>query len=562
MDLRRALLAAARQRRQRIGVRHDPRHFYCRITRSGIALRTPTIRRCTTSITQLSTAITVRRHGVKTYIIGVGAGVDPAANPAAAARSRPWPSPAAPDSNAISRRTARSKSTNDLQIIITKILAATQSTASAAVNSTGLNTDSVVYQSQFTTSDTYQDWTGNLFAYPIDLEHGHGQYRDPQCIWSAQTQLDAQTGTAGSASSRPGTPVGRMARHPVSMDHGHARSPASPAAPRSGTSSTTFTADTNGQDVLQFLRGSQRSGAAQRRPVPQSHPPAGRHRRQQVRSTSARRARPIKRPPTSRLRRPTRTAQPVIYVGANDGMLHAFDARPPLPHRTGNELFAYIPHGVFANLIKLVNPYYNAAHQFYVNGSPQASDVQFADMSWHTVLVGVEGAGGNSVFALDVTNPAAITNEVGAGLRCALGIHRSRHGLGFSTPAIANTASGWTVFVGNGYNSPNAEAVPLCAQCAIRRRVPVNKIDLCAAGADGVQHDRFRTACRRSLPSTAAVSSRRQCEHRLRGRFAGQSLAGRCVEPESRAVDGDGPVPGHRLGAAIRNRSRPRRPRR
>ncbi len=39
-------------------------------------------------------------------------------------------------------------------------------------NSTGLNANSVVYQSQFVTSDLYQDWTGNLFACPINPTAG------------------------------------------------------------------------------------------------------------------------------------------------------------------------------------------------------------------------------------------------------------------------------------------------------------------------------------------------------------------------------------------------------
>ena len=78
--------------------------------------------------------------------------------------------------------------------------------------------------------------------------------------------------------------------------------------------------------------------------------------------------------------------QPVIYVGADDGMLHAFNAT------TGKELFAYIPNGVYANLINLTSPYYNEQHHFYVDGSPASGDVQFSDGTWHTELVGGERA--------------------------------------------------------------------------------------------------------------------------------------------------------------------------
>ena len=71
-----------------------------------------------------------------------------------------------------------------------QILAQTQSTASAAVNSTGLNANSIVYQSQFVTSDTYQDWTGNLFAFPINASTGDVNTAAP--YWSAQPQLDVK----------------------------------------------------------------------------------------------------------------------------------------------------------------------------------------------------------------------------------------------------------------------------------------------------------------------------------------------------------------------------------
>ncbi len=42
----------------------------------------------------------------------------------------------------------------------------------------------------------------------------------------------------------------------------------------------------------------------------------------------------------------------VVYVGANDGMLHAFNAQ------TGEELFAYVPSLVYANLADLADPQY------------------------------------------------------------------------------------------------------------------------------------------------------------------------------------------------------------
>jgi len=160
-------------------------------------------------------------------------------------------------------------------------------------------------------------------------------------------------------------------------------------------------------------------------------------------------------------------------VGANDGMLHAFDAV------TGNERFAYIPKGGFANLVKLVNPYYNAQHQYFVDGSPQGADVQFADQSWHTIVVGTQAQGGTSVFALDVTNPAQITTESALASAVLWDMTDSDMGDTFSTPAITNTAYGWLVFVGNGYNNPNEK--PVLYALNPQTGAIVEKLDLCAS---------------------------------------------------------------------------------
>ncbi|QRY79865.1 hypothetical protein JVX91_01735 [Pseudomonas sp. PDNC002] len=94
-----------------------------------------------------------------------------------------------------------------------------------------------------------------------------------------------------------------------------------------------------------------------------------------------------------------RERTPLVAVGANDGMLHGFDASD------GRELFAYVPAAIFAHLRELADPGY--AHRFYVDGSPSVGNAWVAGQ-WRTLLVGSTGAGGRSVFALDVTNPQAV----------------------------------------------------------------------------------------------------------------------------------------------------------
>ena len=96
-----------------------------------------------------------------------------------------------------------------------------------------------------------------------------------------------------------------------------------------------------------------------------------------------------------------------VFVGANDGMLHAFDAGSTTTG--GQELFAYIPSWLGRKLSALTSPSYPSNHQSYVDGTPVVSEayVSGSTPAWKTVLVSGTGAGGKGVFALDVTNPAA-----------------------------------------------------------------------------------------------------------------------------------------------------------
>ncbi|MFL1404008.1 pilus assembly protein [Marinobacter sp. M1N3S26] len=94
---------------------------------------------------------------------------------------------------------------------------------------------------------------------------------------------------------------------------------------------------------------------------------------------------------------------PLILVGANDGMLHGFNGSID-PDDGGEELFAYVPAGIFDNLWELTEPEYE--HRYYVDGTPRVSDAWLGNtLGWRTIAVGTTGAGGRTVFALDVTDP-------------------------------------------------------------------------------------------------------------------------------------------------------------
>ncbi|PIE41211.1 MAG: pilus assembly protein PilY [Gammaproteobacteria bacterium] len=146
---------------------------------------------------------------------------------------------------------------------------------------------------------------------------------------------------------------------------------------------------------------------------------------------------------------------PMVYVGANDGMLHGFDAE------TGKETFAFIPNAVYPRLSALTSSSYT--HQYYVDASPHVADA-YINNNWATVLVSSLGAGGRALFAIDVTDPGS----VGAGdilweIQADSGYADLKHmGYMLGSPQIARTKNGeWVALVGNGYNSTEHKAALL-----------------------------------------------------------------------------------------------------
>lgn len=414
-----------------------------------------------TKLTALNTA------GIQTYIVGLGAGVDPSKNPVAAATMTAMA--VAGGTGSYFAATDPTTLTNDLQSILATILAATQSVASVAVNSTGLSTNSVVYQSQFISSDVDQDWTGNLYAFPADPVTGDVDTNPADALWAAATQLDAQNPMTGRIIATWDPIVSKGT--PFEWNPSTTATSGIASSTTLGTTLMTFAADPSGQDVLQYLRGDktlekQNGGQFRNRthvlgdiifsnPAYVAAPSANNLSSSYLTFAGAHASRP-----------------PVIYVGADDGMLHAFDAA------TGNERFAYIPRGVYANTINLVSPFYNARHQFFVDGSPQVADVQFSDSTWHSVLFGNEGAGGKSIFAIDVTDPSTINTETALANNVMWDFTHFDMGLGFANPVLANTNAGTLLFVGNGYDSTNEK--PFLYALNPQTGATVIKVDLCA----------------------------------------------------------------------------------
>lgn len=143
-----------------------------------------------------------------------------------------------------------------------------------------------------------------------------------------------------------------------------------------------------------------------------------------------------------------------LFVGANDGMLHVLNAD------TGAERWAYVPSMVIPNLSKLAaKPY---VHTHFVDGTLRISNVNFGGTT-KTMLVSGLGAGGQGLFALDVTSHTAASEAAAAGKlmwEIAAGGSFGDLGYTYGTPQITRLPNGTAAVVfSNGYMSATGRAV-------------------------------------------------------------------------------------------------------
>ena len=149
----------------------------------------------------------------------------------------------------------------------------------------------------------------------------------------------------------------------------------------------------------------------------------------------------------------------ILYVGANDGMLHAFDAA------TGEELFAYIPNLVFANLKDLADPGYD--HRYYVDLTPTVKKAIgiFGGTNSDTLLVGGLRGGGKGYYALKLNDAKSIVSETDLAQKVMWEFPTTTDpdmGYSYGMPTIVKSNSSlnpWIVIISNGYNSHNGSAV-------------------------------------------------------------------------------------------------------
>lgn len=412
------------------------------------------------------------------FTVGLGVtGTVSASNIAAAFTTTPptitWPDPASSNANkiddlahaAINSRggffsasdpatfsTALSDSLND---IVGRSGAAA---AVAVANANPTTGDNASYSSKYDSGT----WTGDLAAFPINLTTGVPDENNP--IWgsTAQTQLDARTSADRFIVTYSGT--GGVQFQPTSA----ATTTKLVAAQQALLNSPSAT---DGAAVLAYLRGDKsQEGTVYR---------ARTHLLGDIVNAEA----VIVRNPLvsyadvgfSAFKTAQASRTKVIFQGANDGMLHAFDAG------TGAEKWAYIPKLVFANLNGLTKKT-GFAHQYFVDSTPAVTDVDFKQTNgatgsgtdWRTILVGGLGKGGRGYYALDVTNPVP-ASEADAAAKVLWEFpndgNKDTHigntstptysqimGYSFGKPIVVKTAAeGWVVLIPSGYNNATGQ---------------------------------------------------------------------------------------------------------
>lgn len=159
----------------------------------------------------------------------------------------------------------------------------------------------------------------------------------------------------------------------------------------------------------------------------------------------------------------------MLYVAANDGMLHAFCTETSGSCIPGKELWAYVVPPALDDMWYLADKKHTSDHRYLVDGPMAISDA-FIGGSWKTILVGGLGKGGRGYYAMDITDPTnpqllwTFTAEGADGVPNNTDDHPNV-GYSFGAPLITKIdADGdgvgenneWRVLVASGYNNvPN-----------------------------------------------------------------------------------------------------------
>lgn len=360
---------------------------------------------------------------------------------------------------------------------ISSIISRTSSAAAVATNSTRLNTDTLVYQARFNSGD----WSGQIVAYPLESDGSLGAAK-----WDTDTSGKIPAAASRNIFTWNGT--AQVTFKSADFASLNATQKAALSAP---DCSVTLTGDACGQARIDWLRGDATQESKNGGPFRNRDKPLGDVVNSDPLFVGADNFGYVKLgdadgggPKYIDFLTWKQTREGMLYIGANDGMIHALVAS------TGVEKFAYVPRSVYQNLSALTQPGYT--HKYFVDGPSTSADARIGDTSeatpkfgWRTVLVGTLGAGGKGVFALDITDPSA--SDFGKPLWEVTSADTGFEELGYvmGAPQIVKLKSGeWAAIFGNGYNSTATTAKLFVVNLATGALI--KKIDAGSATANGL----------------------------------------------------------------------------
>ncbi len=344
------------------------------------------------------------------------------------------------------------------------------SQSAVSVSSAEITTDTVVYATEFNTSG----WQGNIFAYPIVKKIVNNKEvfsidipTEPMDALNAAEVLASQVKSDGFNSGRTILTKNGTSGVPFKWSSISNEMKADLRINSGGT----IDSDTTAQARLDYLRGdtSNEGAGLQFRLRAEFAPDPATPKSTVtnilgdiVHSSAVYIAKPLLNWPDdapfptgdeaySKFKENHESRDGMIYVGANDGMIHGFSASDL------KEKLAYVPSNLVSTetnkgLHYLTNPSYQ--HRYYNDLTPSFSDI-YINGSWHTIAIFGQGAGGRGYSALDITNPvfseATATNTV---MWEFSSNDDADLGYTFSKPIIGLANNGeWVAVFGNGYNS-------------------------------------------------------------------------------------------------------------
>jgi type IV pilus assembly protein PilY1 len=358
--------------------------------------------------------------------------------------------------------------------IINSVIATTSSAVSPALSDGVLGPNAMTYVPNFSSVD----WSGTLIAYPLTATGARGA-----ADWDAGGQLDKRTSRMIVTSAGPGQGNGveflysnLTTSQKAIMDSSDG---AGGASDSKGTNRVNWVrGNTTDEGSLLRTRSHQLGAIVNAQPVYVAYPSSGYRDFFPPSDATPNAPSPETLAYSGSTPDPSKSYSafvaanlartPTLYVAANDGMLHAFDAQPKAKSSTaGSEFWAFVPDAVYRKLW-FFSQQNNFKYRPTVDSTPITRDVYFSTtgaksaVGWHTILVGGLRYGGRGIYALDITT-SGVTNAAGAAQKVLWEFNGNSTdssnvnvganlGYTFGQPNIGRLSNGkWVVLVPAGY---------------------------------------------------------------------------------------------------------------